>query len=388
MGRTLNLEHTPVFSRNWELMDNEDVRFIFNQGGSRSSKTYSLCQVVIVYCLMNKNKGVSIVRKSFPALRASIMRDFFNLMKEMNLYSELNHSKTENIYNFDNGSWVEFFSADDEQKLRGRKRDVLLCNEGNELSFDEFNQLVMRTTGKVMVDFNPSDTDHWVYDIINQDNSRLIKSTYKDNPFLEKDQVEYIENLINVDENYYKIYALGERPVSTMRIYSHFKQYVDEVESSDMVYGLDFGFNHPTALVECKFIGNKVYVKEIIYESGLTVADIIIKMKDSNLRLDKNIYCDSARPEIIEDLRRNGFYKAVSADKNVKKGIDKVKSMEVYINYESTNILKESKLYSWKSLKDVILDEPVKLNDDAMDAMRYAIFSRDKVIERTPFYIG
>jgi len=337
---------------------------------------------------MNKNKGVSIVRKSFPALRASIMRDFFNLMKEMNLYSELNHSKTENIYNFDNGSWVEFFSADDEQKLRGRKRDVLLCNEGNELSFDEFNQLVMRTTGKVMVDFNPSDTDHWVYDIINQDNSRLIKSTYKDNPFLEKDQVEYIENLINVDENYYKIYALGERPVSTMRIYSHFKQYVDEVESSDMVYGLDFGFNHPTALVECKFIGNKVYVKEIIYESGLTVADIIIKMKDSNLRLDKNIYCDSARPEIIEDLRRNGFYKAVSADKNVKKGIDKVKSMEVYINYESTNILKESKLYSWKSLKDVILDEPVKLNDDAMDAMRYAIFSRDKVIERTPFYIG
>lgn len=388
MGRTLDLKHTPVFTKNWNLINDENIRFIFNQGGSRSSKTFSLIQIVIVYCLTNENKGVSIVRKSFPSLRASIMRDFFSIMKDMNLYDEKRHSKTENIYTFENGSWVEFFSADDEQKLRGRKRDVLLCNEGNELSFDEFNQMVMRTTGKVLVDFNPSDTDHWIYDIINQDNSALIKSTYKDNPFLGDDQVEYIENLINVDENYYKIYALGERPISTTRIYSHFKQYVDEIVGDDIVYGLDFGFNHPTALVECKFIGNKVYVKEIIYENKLTTTDLVLKMNELNIRRDKPIYCDSARPEVIQELNRAGWNKAQKSDKNVKPGIDAVKSREIYIHYESVNIIKESKLYSWKTSKDDILDEPVKLNDDAMDAMRYAIFSRKKMPERTPFYIG
>jgi phage terminase large subunit len=386
---TINLEHTPVFTWNWEALKDDKIRFIFNQGGSRSSKTYSLCQIVIMFCLLNPGKGVSVVRKTFPALRSSIMRDFFTIMKDMDIYYVNNHNKTENVYTFDNGSWVEFFSADDEQKLRGRKRDLLFCNEGNELNFEDFNQLVMRTTGKVIVDFNPSDTDHWVYDIMDQDNSMLIKSTYLDNPFLEKDQIEYIENLINVDENYYKIYALGERPISTTRIYNHFKQYVDEIECNDIVYGFDHGFNHPSALVECKFIDNKVYVKELLYESKLTISDMIRKMKDMSLDKRIVIFCDSARPEIIEDFRRAG-YNAKGSDKAVKPGIDKVKSMEVYIHYESINILKESKLYSWKTINNVITDEPIKMNDDAMDAMRYAIFNRFKNMapKRTPFYIG
>jgi phage terminase large subunit len=386
---TIDLEHTPVFTWNWEALRSDDVRFIFNQGGSRSSKTYSLCQIVLMYCLTNPNKGVSIVRKTFPALRSSIMRDFFNIMKDMDIYYVINHNKTENIYTFDNGSWVEFFSADEEQKLRGRKRDLLFCNEGNELNFEDFNQLVMRTTGKVIVDFNPSDTDHWVYDIIEQKNSILIKSTYLDNPFLEKDQIEYIENLINVDENYYKIYALGERPISTTRIYNHFKQYIDEIECDDMVYGFDHGFNHPSALLECKFINNKVYVKELLYESKLTISDMIKKMDDMSLDKRIVIFCDSARPEVIEDFRRAG-YNAKNSDKSVKTGIDKIKSMEIYIHYESVNILKESRLYSWKSINGVISDEPIKMNDDAMDAMRYAIFNRFKNMapKRTPFFIG
>ena len=385
---TLNLEHTPVFKRNWELLYDESIRFIFNQGGSRSSKTYSLCQLIIVYCLMNENKGVSIIRKSFPSLRASIMRDFFQIMKELNIYDERNHSKTEHIYNFDNGSWIEFFSADDEQKLRGRKRDILFCNEGNELKFDEFNQLVMRTTGKILVDFNPSDTEHWIYDIIKQDNSALIKSTYKDNPFLGKEQIEYIENLINVDENYYKVYALGERPISQSRIYSHFKQYIDLPQFDDFCYGLDFGYNHPSALILTRFKDNKVFVEELIYESKLTTSDLIKMMLDLKLDRNKPIYCDSARPEVIEEIRRAGFYKATTAKKNVKEGIDKVKSMEIFIHSESLNIWKEHKLYSWKSIKDVILDEPVKENDDALDALRYAVYSHLKSNKGIPFFIG
>ena len=384
----LDIKHTNVLSRTLDSMRDSNVRFIFQQGGSRSSKTYSICQMLIVWCLTNPNTGVSIIRKSFPTLRASIMRDFFNIMKELSLYEEGNHSKTEHIYHFKNGSWVEFFSIDDEQKVRGRKRDILFCNEGNEIEFDEFHQLVMRTSGKVIVDYNPSDTEHWIYDIINQDNSVLIKSTYKDNPFLTTDQVEYIENLINVDENYYKIYALGERPTSQSRVYSHFKQYVDDVSYEDYCYGMDFGFNHPTSLILTNFKDNKVFVKELIYKSGLTTSDLIRMMLELNIDKSKPIYCDSARPEVIEEIRRAGFYKATLSNKSVKEGIDKIKSMEVFVHIESVNVWKEYRLYSWRTHKNVILDEPIKENDDAMDAIRYAIYSHNRKVKGIPFFIG
>jgi len=374
----LKINHTDVFKWNWDELNKDDNRFILNQGGSRSSKTYSLCQLLIVYCLTNPNISVSIVRKSFPSLRASILRDFINILIELEIYNINNHNKTENTYKFDNGSFVEFFSCDDEQKLRGRKRDILYCNEGNELSFDEFNQLVLRTSGKVFIDFNPSDTEHWIYDLLKQDKVCLIKSTFRDNPFLSKNEIEYIENLINVDENYYKIYNLGERPISSSRIYTHFKKYIDEVDGEDFCYGLDFGYQHPTCLVKCQFNGNKVYVKELLYKSGLTISDLINEIKSLGLDKNKYIYCDSARPEIIEELRRSGFTRATSSNKNVKQGIDKVKSMEVYINYESINLWKEFRLYSWKTINDKITEEPIKLNDDGLDAMRYAIFTHIK----------
>jgi phage terminase large subunit len=128
MSKELELKHTPVFSKNFDALNNPDVRFIINQGGSRSSKTYSLCQMVIVYCLTNPGKLVSIIRKTFPTLRGTVMRDFFEVMRDLDLYDERSHHKTEQIYNFPNGSQVEFFGADNGQKLRGRKRDILYVN--------------------------------------------------------------------------------------------------------------------------------------------------------------------------------------------------------------------------------------------------------------------
>lgn len=383
----LEIKHTPVFTKNYELINGEK-RFIVNQGGSRSSKTISIIQLLIVLCLTKPNTSVSVVRKSFPALRGSILRDFVSTIRDMGIYNESNHNKTEQVYTFNNGSYVEFFSADNEQKLRGRKRDVLYCNEGNELSFDEFNQLVLRTTDKILIDFNPSDTEHWIYDLINQDNCALIKSTYKDNPFLTKDQVEYIENLINVDENYYKIYALGEKPISESRIYNHFKQYNEDIELSDFCYGLDFGYNHPTTLIKTSFKDNRVYAKEMIYRSKMTTADLIREMQTMSIDRSKPIYCDSARPEIIEELRRAGFMKSQPANKNVKEGIDKVKSMEIFVHFESINIWREYRLYSWKTDKARILDEPVKEFDDALDAMRYAVYTHHKSNKGIPFFVG
>lgn len=237
----LVLRHTNVFSRNLDALQDPEVRFIINQGGSRSSKTYSLCQLIIFYCIQNSDKIVSIVRKSFPALRGSVMRDFFDIMNELKLYKESHHNKTENIYTFPNGTRVEFFSIDDAQKVRGRKRDLLWANESNELSLEDFTQLKMRTVDKLFFDFNPSDDEHWLYNVMEQDNAVFIHSTYKDNTFLPKQQVRDIEDLINVDPDYYNIYALGLPTKSTHTIYSHQKPYVDDLPSYDrVILGLDF----------------------------------------------------------------------------------------------------------------------------------------------------
>lgn len=384
----IQIETSKVFQKNWDAW-NSDKRFILNQGGSRSSKTWSLLQLLIVLCIKNSDLKVSIVRETLPALKSSVMRDFFEILKSLHLYSEKRHNKTDNIYFFENGSLVEFFSTDSDQKVRGRKRDILYLNEANEIKKDIFHQLVMRTKSKVFIDFNPSDADHYLYELAEDQKSILIKSTYKDNPFLNEDQIEYIENLINVDHNYYLIYNLGERPSSTTRIYSHFGLYDIEPQNyEDISYGLDFGFTHPTALVQVKFIGNSIYVKEILYESGLTSVDLIKKLSQLGIDRSVSLYCDSARPEIIEELRRSGFNKAMAANKNVKPGIDRIKSLEVFVHKESVNLLKESRLYSWKTVNDRLTEEPIKENDHLLDSMRYAVYSHMKSVKGIPFFIG
>lgn len=377
MSKTLQVSHTTVFTQNWDCLNDNDLRFIINQGGSRSSKTYSIMQMIIVYCLTNPKIVISVVRKSFPALRASVLRDFTEVMKELDIYKVSCHNKTENIYTFPNGSVIEFFSVDDEQKLRGRKRHILWANEANELSFDEFNQLNMRTSDKLIFDFNPSDNEHWLYDLIIREDCKLIKSTYKDNPFLADDIVKEIENLIAVDHNYYLIYALGERPIPSTRIYTHFNSYVEDPIDCDIIYGCDFGFTHQTALVKIRIVEDNYYCEEILYKSFLTSSDTINEFNQLDVSKTAYIYADYARPEIITDLRRAG-YNIKEANKSVIDGINSVKSNKIWYKNTSLNLLKEYKMYSWKTKGEEILEEPIKLYDHIMDAIRYGIHSYKK----------
>jgi len=371
----IQINHTNVFSRNLESY-NKGFRFICNQGGSRSSKTFSILQILILICLTESKTKISIVRKSFPSLRGSAMRDFMELMEIYGIYKVKNHNKTEFLYRFDNGSMIDFFSIDDSKKVRGRKRDICYINECNELSLEEFQQLSLRTTRCLFVDYNPSDTDSYLYKLIEDSRSILIKSTYKDNNFLEDSLVKEIENLINVDQNYYRIYALGEAPIAATRIYSHFKQYIDEPEYKDCIYGIDFGYTHQSAIVKIMYVDDRIYVKEMLYESGLTINDLCDKVK-SIIKDKSKVYADSARPDVIEQLKREGI-NVYSSDKQVKQGIDYIKSQQIYIYHESVNLLNESKVYMWKSKGSLILDEPIKMNDDLLDAMRYAIYTNKK----------
>lgn len=390
----LDIDATPVFEKNWEAFNDKNVKTIINQGGSRSSKTYSIVQLLILIALKQPKTSITIVRKSFPSLRGSVMRDWTEIMLNWNIYDENNHQKTEHVYNFPNKSSIEFISLDDAQKIRGRKRDILYCNEANEIDFESWIQLKMRTTGKVFIDYNPSEIEHWCYDLINEEDTLLIKSTYKDNPFLSEDQRDYIENLIKVDENYYKVYALGERMAPQSLVYNHFLRYDNlppKDEIIDVSYGLDIGHNHYTAFIEVNFAtDNRLYVREIFYKNEITTEDIVDMIANSDYDRTKMIYIDSARPDIIKSLQRKGIRAALS-DKRVKEGIDFIKSKQVLININSENLWRESKMYSWKELKDnTITDEIVKKWDDALDAMRYAAFSHGKRLGRStiPFMIG
>ena len=368
----MELNCTITFQKNYDALVS-DKRFIVNQGSSRSSKTWSLCQLMIVYALTHSNKTISIVRKTFPTLRATVMRDFFDVMKQMEIYDRKCHNKTENIYQFPNGSLVEFFSTDDEQKLRGRKRDICWANEANELFHDDFLQLNMRTTDKFIVDYNPSDADSWIYELDEEDKI-LIKSTYKDNPFLEKSIVKQIEDLQFKDEALYQIYALGERATSRKNVYQNWTFLTEKpAHFTNFIYGLDFGYNHPTVLVKVYYYEDEIFVETLIYESYLTTPELIDKMTGLNLSRSTEIMCDYARPEIIKDLNDNDF-NAMNANKEVKAGLNNVKTFRVFGFDSDKDLKKEYNNYMWKKIGDRILDEPVKNYDDAMDAIRYAIF--------------
>lgn len=366
----MEINSTIIFEKNWSALQEKGVRFVINEGGSRSSKTYSLCQMVIVYCLQNPNKVVSIIRKTFPALRATVMRDFLEILKDLDIYEKTNHNMSENIYRFPNGSIVEFFSVDDEQKIRGRKRDIAWCNEANELFYDDFTQLNMRTETKLIFDYNPSDSSSWLYELP-KDESILIKSTYKDNPFLPETIKRQIEDLKRTDEALYQIYALGEKAISKSNIYSNWTFIKHRpAKFTSYVYGLDFGYNHPTALMRVYWRDNDIFIEPVIYESYLTTTNLIEKMKILNIEENVEILADYSRPEIIQEMNNSGF-NVLNANKVVKKGIDNVKSFGVFCE-EDQRIKKEYENYKWKKIGDNITDEPIKLYDDAMDAVRYA----------------
>ena len=366
----MEINITIIFEKNYNALQNNEVRFIINEGGSRSSKTYSLCQMIIVYCLQNRGKVVSIIRKTFPALRATVMRDFFEILKDLDIYSQERHNKSEHIYTFENGSIVEFFSVDDEQKIRGRKRDLAWCNEANELFYDDFTQINMRTENKLIFDYNPSESSSWLYELP-KDESLLIKSTYRDNPFLPESIKKQIEDLKRTDEALYQIYALGEKAISKSNIYSNWN-FINHRPARfvNYVYGLDFGYNHPTALVRVYWCDNDIYIEKVIYESYLTTPNLIDKMNVLGVEKHVEIMADYSRPEIIAEMNNAGF-DVQNANKVVKKGIDNIKTFGVFCE-DSKEIKKEYDNYKWKKVGDIITDEPIKLFDDAMDAIRYA----------------
>jgi phage terminase large subunit len=228
----------------------------------------------------------------------------------------------------------------------------------------------MRTEHKLIFDYNPSESSSWLYDLP-MGESIIIKSTYKDNPFLPDSIKRQIEDLKRTDESLYQIYALGEKAISKSNIYSNWT-FVKHRPARfvNYVYGLDFGYNHPTALMRVYWCDNDIYIEPVIYESYLTTTNLIDKLGNLGIEKSVTIVADYARPEIIAEMNNAG-YDVQNANKVVKKGIDNMKSFGVVCE-DDVRLKKEYENYKWKKVGDQIMDEPVKLYDDAMDAIRYA----------------
>jgi phage terminase large subunit len=339
----------------------------------------------------SKPLKISIVRKTLPSLKGSVQRDLFEILDNLGILFIGQHNKSENTYTFGNHV-IEFLSVDEPQKIRGRKRNICYCNEVNELDFEDFRQLLMRTTDEMICDFNPSDPVHWIYDeVIMRDDCDTWITTYQDNKFLAKELVQEIERLRARDPDYWRIYGEGKRAVFSHRQIFQNWTFIDHAEFpplDDVFYGLDFGYSQdPTAIVEISKVNDKLYIHEICYQKGMTNRDIADFLKERGLN-EQIIYCDAAEPKSIEELRQMDIWAkpAIKGEGSIKAGISLIKEHDVFISNESKNLIKEYNSYFWEQLKDeTIINKPIDKWNHLMDAIRYGVYSKYK--NRVDFFV-
>ena len=363
----------------YKHLQRSDKRITVEQGGTRSGKTYNILMwIIFEYSYEESDKVITICRKTFPSLRASVMRDFFDILRTHDIYYDELHNKSNHEY-YLNGNLVEFISLDQPQKIRGRKRNLLFINEANELFFEDWQQLVFRTDGKIVLDYNPSDSFHWICDkVIPRDDADFYQTTYKDNRFLDPVIKEEIERLKDTDEDYWRIYGLGERGSSRATIFQFSTS--DEPKGQVVAYGLDFGFtNDPTAFIKVYKDGDSLYLEEKLYHTNLTNSDISQKLTEMGMTRYDEIWADSAEPKSIEELHRMGWNvkpTAKGAD-SVMAGIDILKRHKLHVVKGGQNLIKEFQNYKWQEDKNGnLLNRPIDAFNHLLDAARYATFNR------------
>ena len=371
----MNVNVNVVFEH---LLDSQS-KIVVEQGGTRSGKTYNILLFIIFhYCQTNKGKTITICRKTFPAVRSSVMRDFIDILKTHKKYDEVNHNKSNSEYTLD-GNLVEFISVDQPQKIRGRKREFLFINEANELDYEDWQQLVFRTTEKIVVDYNPSDEYHWLYDkVLPREDVEFYKTTYLDNKFLDNSIVKEIERLKDTDEQYWQIYGLGEKGISKATIFNYAEVPHIPHDAELISYGADAGYtNDPSTLVSVYKKDHNLYIKEHLYRTMMTTRDLSDHFKQEVERRSP-IYFDAAEPRLIDELRRMGhnIQPSLKGRDSINAGIDLLKRFKIHITSDSNNAIQEFRNYKWlEDRSGKLTNKPVDKNNHIIDAVRYATYS-------------
>ena len=336
------------------------------QGSSRSGKTYNVVMWLCIQCFNNAGTTISIIRAGMPSIKRTVYRDFKDIMLNLGWWNDKCMNKSEFVYTFPNGSWIEFFSTDNEQKVRGSKRKILFVNEANELSFIEWQQLQMRTTEFSILDYNPSfSEDHWINQVNEEKSTYWFISTYKDNPFLEPKVIAEIESLKWKNPSLWRIYGLGLRAIVEGLIFENviIDDYVPIQAKRHRYIGMDFGYaNDSTAIVEVMLYGNNIYLNEVCYKTHMLTNEIIDTLKGIEGRPE--IISESADPRLVDEI-----YNAGLDIKPVKKfagsinaGIMKMQQYKIHVTSKSLNLRKEFNNYTWRQDKEgKWLNEPIDM---------------------------
>lgn len=351
------------------------VRII--QGGTSAAKTYGILAVLIARASAVPGIEISVVAESIPHLRRGALKDFIKIMKWMNKWHETQFNKSLLTYQFLNGSSFEFFSADDSSKLRGARRDVLYINECNNITFESYNELAIRTKKAVYLDFNPAN-EFWVHkELKDEPDSDFLILTYKDNEALDKSIVDQIEkNRLKAETssywaNWWRVYGLGEIGMLEGVIFSNWKQIDNLPKDAKLIgIGLDFGYtNDPTAIIEIYNYNGQRILNELKYQTGMLNSDIA-----KELPKHVPVYADSSEPKSIDEIKRYGItIKGVTKGKDsINYGIDVMQRNEYLVTSNSVNLIKELRAYCWDTDKQgTRLNKPIDTNNHAIDALRY-----------------
>ncbi len=347
------------------------------QGGTSAGKTFGILPILIDKAIRYPNTEISVVAESIPHLRRGALKDFLKVMKWTNRYIDEQFNKSLLTYQFKNGSIIEFFSADDSSKLRGARRDILYINECNNVTFDAYLELSIRTKKEIYLDFNPAN-EFWVHkELKDEPDADFIILTYKDNEALDESIVRQIEKnrekaaTSSYWANWWRVYGLGEVGSLEGVVFDNWKE-IDKIpdEARLVGIGLDFGYtNDPTAAIEIYNWNGQRIVNEIVYRTGMLNSDIA-KILPSGV----TIYADSSEPKSIDEIRRYGkTIKGVTKGKDsIKYGIDVMQRQSYLVTKQSTNLIKELRSYCWDVDKHgVRLNNPAGGNDHAIDALRY-----------------
>jgi phage terminase large subunit len=370
------------------------------QGGTSASKTFSILAILIDKAIKTPNLEISIVSESIPHLRRGANKDFLKIMKDTGRYIPSHYNKTLLRYEFTNGSYIEFFSADDESRLRGARRNILYLNESNNINYDAYLQLSIRTDADIYLDFNPT-SRFWVHtEVIGQPDTDYVILTYRDNEALSDEIIKQLEQsrekakTSTYWENWCRVYLDGEVGQVEGTIFKDWETIDIIPEEARLIgYGLDFGFSQdPAALIGLYKYNDDLIVDEVVYQTGLLNSDLSNLMKTYNVKGE--IFADNSEPKSISELKRYGHQvKPVEKGRDsINYGIQILQEKKLLITRRSTNLIDELGKYMWKKNRDGGYDKtPIDSFNHGMDAMRYIammkIGKRKEGIGTIPFRI-
>jgi len=368
-------------------MNNHHV--IVNKGGTRSGKTWSLLQLCATLATSCDGVLISVVGETLPFLKRGVIRDFRSMMG--GAWNADKWNATDLVYSFDNGSQIEFFSADNEGKVHGSARDVLFINECYFVDWEIYRQLEVRTRALIFLDYNPR-SRFWVDDnILGKPDVALIHSTYQDNPFLTDRQRQAIEAYKD-DENWWRVYGLGEMGSVEGLIYTRWAT-VPEMPSpfKREFYCIDFGFtNDPTSILRVRLSGGELWVEELAYRNAMLNGDIVNVLQQNHVQRNAQIVCDSAEKKSIAEINNIGGFRAVACVKgngSVVSGITMVQAYQINVTKNSLGIIDELRNYSWKrDANGNYTNIPIDRYNHSLDALRYGVttFLQSQRSIRTP----